>query len=311
MAMDRSKRQTRWYFGGLASAGAACCTHPLDLIKVHLQVQQTKEFGMVGMGIRVFKNDGIMGLYNGISASILRQLTYSMTRFAVYEVVKNTMADRSRDASGKAPPLTFLQKAALAGISGFAGGIVGNPADLVNVRMQNDMKLPAAQRRNYKHAINGMYRVCREERVMALFNGVSMTAVRGGFMTIGQVAFYDQIKQVLLTNAVTKQYFKDNPVTHFSASITAAICATIITQPFDVMKTRLQKAKPGEYSGLLAVGVEIFKTGPLGFFKGLVPAGIRLAPHTVLTFVFLEQLRLNFGYFPTPAGGAAAAKPKS
>ena len=24
----------RWYFGGLASAGAACCTHPLDLIKV-------------------------------------------------------------------------------------------------------------------------------------------------------------------------------------------------------------------------------------------------------------------------------------
>lgn len=66
--------------------------------------------------------------------SRLLQLTYSMTRFAVYEVVKNTMADRSRDASGKAPPLSFLQKAALAGISGFAGGLVGNPADLVNVR---------------------------------------------------------------------------------------------------------------------------------------------------------------------------------
>ena len=29
---------------------------------------------MVGMGIRVFKTDGIMGLYNGISASILRQV---------------------------------------------------------------------------------------------------------------------------------------------------------------------------------------------------------------------------------------------
>ena len=32
--VDRTKRQTRWYFGGFASAGAACCTHPLDLIKV-------------------------------------------------------------------------------------------------------------------------------------------------------------------------------------------------------------------------------------------------------------------------------------
>lgn len=259
---------------------------------------------MVGMGIRVFKTDGIMGLYNGISASILRQLTYSMTRFAVYEVVKNEMANRSRDASGKSQPLSFLQKAMLAGVSVLVGGVVGNPADLINVRMQNDMKLPAAQRRNYQHAIDGLYRVCREERALALFNGVSMTAIRGGFMTIGQVAFYDQIKQVLLTNAITKQYFKDNPVTHFSASIAAAIAATIITQPFDVMKTRLMKAKPGEYSGLLAVGVEIMKTGPAAFFKGLVPAGIRLAPHTVLTFVFLEQLRLNFGYMPAGVSGA-------
>lgn len=25
---------SRWYFGGLASCGAACCTHPLDLLKV-------------------------------------------------------------------------------------------------------------------------------------------------------------------------------------------------------------------------------------------------------------------------------------
>ena len=28
------KRLARWYFGGLASAGAACVTHPLDLVKV-------------------------------------------------------------------------------------------------------------------------------------------------------------------------------------------------------------------------------------------------------------------------------------
>lgn len=36
-------------------------------------------------------------------------------------------------------------------------------------------------------------------------------------------------------------------------------------------------------------------SGLFGFFKGYVPAFIRLAPHTILTFIFLEQLRLNFG----------------
>lgn len=29
--------------------------------------------------------------------------------------------------------------------------------------------------------------------------------------------------------------------------------------------------------------------------QGLLPAGIRLMPHTVLTFMFLEQLRKHFG----------------
>lgn len=30
-------------------------------------------------------------------------------------------------------------------------------------------------------------------------------------------------------------------------------------------------------------------------WQGLVPAGIRLIPHTVLTFIFLEQLKKHFG----------------
>jgi len=43
------------------------------------------------------------------------------------------------------------------------------------------------------------------------------------------------------------------------------------------------------------------KLGPLGFFKGYIPAFIRLAPQTILTFVFLEQLQSHFGYLPTSA----------
>ena len=34
--MREKKRAARWYFGGLASASAACCTHPLDLVKVNV-----------------------------------------------------------------------------------------------------------------------------------------------------------------------------------------------------------------------------------------------------------------------------------
>ena len=49
---------------------------------------------------------------------------------------------------------------------------------------------------------------------------------------------------------------------------------------------------------------------PSFLLQGLVPAGIRLMPHTVLTFVFLEQLRKHFGIkVPSGCGGAAGSHP--
>lgn len=34
-------KKHRWYLGGIASAMAACCTHPLDLLKVGLKCPTT------------------------------------------------------------------------------------------------------------------------------------------------------------------------------------------------------------------------------------------------------------------------------
>lgn len=86
----------------------------------------------------------------------------------------------------------------------------------------------------------------------------------------------------------------DNILTHFLSSFIAGGCATFLCQPMDVIKTRLMNSK-GEYTGVMHCLRETAKLGPLAFYKGLVPAGIRLIPHTVLTFIFLEQLKKYFG----------------
>jgi solute carrier family 25 (mitochondrial dicarboxylate transporter), member 10 len=185
---------------------------------------------------------------------------------------------------------------------------VGTPGDLVNVRMQNDIKLPPEQRRNYKHALDGVVRILREEGLKRLFGGASMATARAILMTIGQLSFYDQIKQMsiesgkgVLSKIFFKLsilgYFKDNLATHFGSSFAAASIATMMTQPMDVLKTRMMNASPGQFKGIADCFLYTAKLGPAGFFKGFFPAWIRLAPHTVLMFVFFEQLRLNFGYF--------------
>uniref|UniRef100_A0A7E4VFR8 Mitochondrial dicarboxylate carrier n=1 Tax=Panagrellus redivivus TaxID=6233 RepID=A0A7E4VFR8_PANRE len=280
----QQQRLSRWYFGGLASAGAACFTHPLDLLKVHLQTQQEGKVTLPQMAGKIFKSDGLRGFYNGISASLLRQLTYSTTRFGIYETLKKQVPSDQT--------LPFYQKAALAGISGAAGGFVGTPGDLINVRMQNDIKLPVDQRRNYKNALDGIYQIVTKEGFTKLFGGATMATARAVMMTIGQLSIYDQVKQMVIESGLGG----DNPVTHFGSSFAAASIATLLTQPLDVLKTRLMNAPPGTFKGIADCAVYTAKTGPAGFFKGFLPAWARLAPHTVLTLIFFEQLRMNFGY---------------
>uniref|UniRef100_A0A8D0EXS1 Mitochondrial dicarboxylate carrier n=1 Tax=Strix occidentalis caurina TaxID=311401 RepID=A0A8D0EXS1_STROC len=271
------RRVSRWYFGGLASCGAACCTHPLDLLKVHLQTQQEVKMRMTGMAMHVIRNDGFLALYNGLSASLCRQMTYSLTRFAIYETVRDHLG---RGSQGPPP---FYQKVLLGAVGGFTGGFVGTPADLVNVRSV----VPAAR---YSHALDGMYRVLREEGLKKLFSGATMASSRGALVTVGQLSCYDQSKQLVLATGL----LSDNIFTHFLASFIAGGCATFLCQPLDVLKTRLMNSQ-GEYRGVTHCAVETAKLGPLAFYKGFVPAAVRLVPHTILTFVFLEQLRKYFG----------------
>ncbi|KAK4337180.1 hypothetical protein RND71_044006 [Anisodus tanguticus] len=277
------KRVAYWYFGGLASAGAACCTHPLDLLKVLLQTKGKTEGNLFVTTFKIIKEQGVLALYNGLSASLLRQLTYSTVRFGIYETAKKSL---TQDGS----KMPFLQAVSLAAVAGSVGGFVGSPADLVNVRMQNDIKLPLEERRN-------IYKIIRNEGFTKLFNGSLMATCRAMLVTIGQLSMYDQYKYLLLNNF--SQYFDgDGLTTHFTASLLAGASATTITQPLDVMKTRLMNAAQGEYRSVPHCALSIFKEkGLFGFFTGYIPAFVRLAPHTILTFIFFEQLRLNFGYF--------------
>lgn len=102
-----------------------------------LQTQQEGKLSAVQLAGKVIRTQGVLALYNGISASLLRQLTYSTTRFGIYEVGKQAIG---KDAN-------FWSTILLAGSAGAAGGFIGTPADMVNVRMQNDVKLPAESRR--------------------------------------------------------------------------------------------------------------------------------------------------------------------
>ncbi|KAG0646085.1 Dicarboxylate carrier 1 [Hyphodiscus hymeniophilus] len=218
-AWEKEHIRYPFWFGGSASCFAACVTHPLDLAE-HTQVRLQTRSGdmpksMVGTFVHVFKHNGFLGLYSGLSASLLRQITYSTTRFGVYEELK---ADFTTSTSKP----SFPSLIAMASTSGFLGGIAGNPADVLNVRMQHDAALPKAERRNYKNAIDGLIRMTREEGWKSLFRGVWPNSMRAVLMTASQLASYDGFKRILIESTP----MEDGLTTHFTASFMAGFVAT-------------------------------------------------------------------------------------
>ena len=70
---------------------------------------------------------------------------------------------------------------------------------------------------SYNHVIDGLIRVVREEGPGKLYNGAQWAISRCVFVSIGQMPFYDVVKQSLLGTG----YFQDNTKTHLLSSLTA------------------------------------------------------------------------------------------
>ena len=81
--------------------------------------------------------------------------------------------------------------------------------------------------------------------------------------------------------------------------MTSAVLVTVCMTPFDVVSTRLynqgvDKAGKGlYYSGVRDCFSKIFhKEGLWGFYKGWGPSFLRLGPHTILSLMFWDRLRV-------------------
>lgn len=271
-----------WWYGGVGGLVACMSTHPLDLAKVRLQTKtHTTSENLVTIIPKIVKKDGFFTLYNGLSAAILRQLTYTMSRFGIYALLKENLVPANRQNDSR-----YLLSCSV--ISGACGGLIGNPADVINIRMQNDKSLPISQQRNYKNCIDGIIKIYKNESIKTFFNGWKPNLIRGVLMTSSQLVTYDIMKHYLT------DYFHMNPKnksTHFSASLLAGLVATTVCSPADVIKTIIMNSSKKHESATKLMRESIKNEG-IGFiFRGWVPSFIRLGPFTIIIFLTVEQLK--------------------
>lgn len=146
------KQPYPFYLGGLAATIAASITHPLDLTKVRLQASGDKR--MIESMRKTVRTAGVRGLYDGITGTWLRQMSYSLCRFWAYDESKKYLG------AGPDSPPWMLAAAGVMGMShvhcrfmplnpifpaGSIAGIVGNPGEVVMVCDTPHAPLPITQ----------------------------------------------------------------------------------------------------------------------------------------------------------------------
>ncbi|KAK1921622.1 mitochondrial carrier [Papiliotrema laurentii] len=280
MAPTQNKQYPFW-LGGAAASMAACCTHPLDYMRVRMQTS-TAKVGFTSSVSAVVREGGFRALYTGLSASIFRQMTYSVVRLGAYDALKQTLSKQGKKKLGMGEMLVCASGA------GALGGLAGNPADVILVRMITDPVKPPEQRVHYRNAAHGVYKLSTTDGPAALFRGLLPNTIRAVIMNSGQLVSYDVFKSILLgTIGLT-----DGMPVHMLSSALAGTVATTISAPADVVRSRVMNmAKGNEQSVVGMITESLRKEGPRFLFKGWLPAWIRLTPNTIFMFVFLEQLR--------------------
>lgn len=278
----------KFAMGGMAGMSATMFVQPLDLVKNRMQISgeggSAKLYKNSFDAVKtIIRNEGVRGIYAGLSAGLLRQATYTTTRMGIFSSLSDKYSQNG------AVTLGFFHKAAIGLFSGGVAAFIGTPTEVALIRLSTDGQLPVDQRRGYKNAFDAIYRIGREEKVTSLWKGAAPTVIRAMVVNAAQLASYSQAKESLIAT----KYFSEGIFLHFCASMFSGFVTTIASMPVDIVKTRIQRSSV-KANALVIFGDIIKKEGVLSLWKGFTPYYARLGPHTVLTFIFLEQFNTQY-----------------
>jgi len=160
--------------GGSAGGCQVIFTNPLEIVKIRLQVQgeAAKLEGAVPKGaVHIIRQLGLLGLYKGASACLLRDIPFSAIYFPAYSHLKKDVFHEGYNGKH----LSFFETLASAAIAGMPAAYLTTPADVVKTRLQVEARTGQT---SYKGLGDAFVRIYREEGFKAFFKGGPARVIR-------------------------------------------------------------------------------------------------------------------------------------
>ncbi|PSK51608.1 hypothetical protein B9Z65_2875 [Elsinoe australis] len=178
--------------GGSAGACQVVFTNPLEIVKIRLQVQGevAKSQGVERRSAMwIVRNLGLVGLYKGANACLLRDVPFSAIYFPTYNHLK-------RDYFGESPTkkLGILQLLTAGAIAGMPAAYLTTPCDVIKTRLQVEARKGDTTYTSLTHCAKTVF---KEEGFKAFFKGGPARILRSSPQFGFTLAGYEVLQTLL------------------------------------------------------------------------------------------------------------------
>lgn len=281
--------------GGVHLAAGACsglvsavALQPFDLVKTRIQ-QSSGERSIVKTVQTICKgNKAARELWRGALPSAIRTSLGSALYFTSLNVMREYLSNAGvgQSRTSALPRLNRRWNLVTGALARTMVGFITMPVTIIKLQYESSFF-------THKSMWDACSQIWRKERFRGFFSGFGATAVRDAPYAGLYVLFYEQSKQglaMLLPPTSTPASSTTSAMVHITSGILAASTATAITNPADLIKTRIQVA-PSQYRNMVYAVKKVYhEQGLKGFFDGLSLRMSRKALSSAITWSIYEEI---------------------
>jgi solute carrier family 25 (mitochondrial adenine nucleotide translocator), member 4/5/6/31 len=196
----------KFFLGNLASGGAAgaaslCFVYPLDFARTRLAADigkgdgQRQFNGLVDCLTKIYKSDGLFGLYQGFGISVMGIIAYRAMYFGCYDSGKAILFKDEKNTSVIIKFIYAMNVTAVAGLMSY-------PLDTVRRRLMMQSGRKGADGKKevlYNGTLDCFKKIAEKEGGKAFFKGAGSNVLRGMGGSLVLV-MYDKLQAVLENN---------------------------------------------------------------------------------------------------------------
>ncbi|KAJ1737327.1 hypothetical protein LPJ72_000607 [Coemansia sp. Benny D160-2] len=279
--------------GSLAGAAQVAVGHPLDTIKVRMQIEGTSVFkGPMDCLTKTVRNEGILGLYKGMSSPLVGIAAVNSLLFWAYSYGKTLQ-------TGSTAITPSLDQIAIAGAAaGAINSALASPVELLKVRLQVQYSAAGEGSVLFKGPISMARHLAQKFGTRGIMWGFWATVAREIPANAAFYTGFEIAKRSFARSLTDGDTNKLGVVPLMLSGSVGGISYWTACYPLDVIKSRVQNAKapPKGLGYILTTAQEILaEQGIKGFFRGYSTSVVRSIPAAAVTFATYELMMRTLG----------------